>query len=132
MTSEEQAIFQSVIDSMYDQFVTVVQKGRASLEEKKIRQLADGRIYTAAQAQKAGLVDGIGYLDDAIERAKKAAGLEEATVVTYHRTGGYKNNIYSTVMAENLYSQPFPGLQASSLLSLLNGGTPQFMYMWMP
>ena len=132
MTNEEQAIFQSVIDSMYEQFVLAVKKGRPLLEEEKIRKVADGRILAADQALEAGLVDSIGYLDDAIERAKKAAGLEEATVVTYHRSGGYKNNIYSTVMAGNLDHQPFSSLHASALLALLNGGTPQFMYMWMP
>jgi len=50
MTDEERAIFQSVIDSMYDQFVSVVKNGRPSLTEGEIRRLADGRIYTALQA----------------------------------------------------------------------------------
>ncbi len=132
MTAEELTIFQGVIDSMYDQFVDVVKAGRPSLAEQEIRRLADGRIYTASQAKEAGLVDDIGYVEDAIEFAKMQAGLEEATVVTYHRAGGYKNNIYSSMMGEEITIQKFPRFDSSSLLTLLNGGTPQFMYMWMP
>ncbi|MGB0910410.1 MAG: signal peptide peptidase SppA [Nitrospirales bacterium] len=132
MTEEELAIFQGVIDSMYEQFVEVVKTGRPSLSEDQIRRLADGRIYTAKQAKDAGLVDNIGYLEDAIDLAKMKVGLKDASVVTYHRAGGYKNNIYSRAMATGIDIQRFPQFDSSSLLTLLNGGTPKFMYMWMP
>ena len=132
MTDEELAIFQGVIDSMYEQFVAVVQAGRPTLNEQEIRRLADGRIYTASQALEAGLIDTIGYLDDAFALAKTQANLDEATLVTYHRAGGYKNNIYSTSMAEKVDVQKFPDFDASSIFTLLSGGTPHFMYMWMP
>ncbi|GJL62780.1 MAG: signal peptide peptidase SppA [Nitrospirales bacterium] len=132
MTEEEERIFQGVIDSMYEQFVTVVKTGRPNLDESEIRRLADGRIYTAMQAKDAGLIDDIGYLDDTISLAKQQAGLKEAMVVTYHRAGGYKHNIYSSMMLGSGEMQKFPELKPSSLLTLLNGSTPQFMYMWMP
>lgn len=133
MTDEERAIFQDIIDSLYDQFVTVVENGRPNLNKEEIRRLADGRIYSSLQAKEAGLIDEIGYLEDAIDLAKKEAGIEEATVVTYHRAGGYKPNIYSSFATD---TAPLKGLIPSfdppSLMTLLNGGTPQFMYLWMP
>ena len=132
MTEEELAIFQGVINSMYEQFVEVVKTGRPSLTEAEIRRLADGRIYTAAQAKAVGLVDEIGYLDDAIEQAKIMANLEDASVVTYHRAGGYKPNIYSSIMTNEGDAHRFPSLDSLSLLTVLSGGTPKFMYMWMP
>ena len=62
----------------------------------KIRQLADGRIYTADLAKSEGLIDEIGYLDDAIEQAKKVAQLTRAQVVTYTRSNPENHqNIYS-------------------------------------
>src|SRR4030095_1260 len=95
MTSEEKLIFQGVIDSFYSRFLAVVQEGRPQLSADQIKKLADGRIYSGAQAKEAGLVDNVGYLEEAIELAKKNAGLTEARVVTYRRRGEYQNNIYS-------------------------------------
>ncbi len=128
MTAEERAIFQSVIDSFYQRFLSVVQEGRPQLEMEAIRKLADGRIYTGDQAKAAGLVDDIGYLDDAVELAKKRAGLTEARVVTYRRPGEYKNNIYSKILTPG----PLASLGNLDLLSFVRGGAPQFMYLWMP
>jgi protease-4 len=129
MTPEERAIFQSVIDSFYEQFLRVVQAGRPNLNMEQIRKLADGRIYSGEQAKVAGLVDEIGYLDDAIEAAKKRAGLGETRVVTYRRPGEYQNNIYSRVFNPEMN---WGSLANFDLMGLVRGGTPQFMYLWMP
>jgi protease-4 len=128
MTPEERAIFQGLIDSFYQRFLTVVQEGRPGLQMEQIKKLADGRIYTGEQAKAAGLVDEIGYLEDAIEAAKKKAGLTQARVVTYRRPGDYSNNIYTKLMAPG----PLAGLGNLDLMSFVRGGTPQFMYLWMP
>jgi protease-4 len=128
MTTEERAIFQGLIDSFYQRFLNIVQEGRSNLQMEQIKRLADGRIYTGDQAKAAGLVDEIGYLEDAIALAKKKAGLTEAKVVTYHRPGEYSNNVYSKVLAPN----GLAGLADLDLMSFVRGGTPQFMYLWMP
>ncbi|HEY6084311.1 MAG TPA: signal peptide peptidase SppA [Nitrospira sp.] len=130
MTPEERAIFQGVIDSFYQRFLAVVQEGRPNLTADQIRKLADGRIYSGEQAKAAGLVDEIGYLDEAIDLAKKKAGLTEARVVTYQRPGEFQNNIYSRAIQGN--SGGLASLANLDLLSMVRGGTPQFMYLWMP
>src|SRR6266850_4410913 len=129
MTAEERGIFQGVIDSFYLRFLSVVQEGRPNLSADQIKKLADGRIYSGDQAKAAGLIDEIGYLDDALEMAKKKAGLTEARVVTYGRRGEYQNNIYSRLFGT---SSGITGLANLDLLSMVRGGTPQFMYLWMP
>ena len=95
MTDEERGIFQGLITSFYERFLTVVKEGRRNLSSDEIRKMADGRIYTGEQASALGLVDHVGYLDDAIELAKRDAGLKEARVVMYRRPGEYRHNIYS-------------------------------------
>jgi protease-4 len=130
MTSEEKEIFQGVIDSFYQRFLTVVQEGRPNLSLEQIKKLADGRIYSGEQAKVAGLVDDIGYLDEAIELAKKKAGVSEARVVTYRRPGEYQNNIYSRALTSG--APAWSSLANFDLLSMVRGGTPQFMYLWMP
>jgi protease-4 len=128
MTPEERAIFQGLIDSFYERFLIVVQEGRPQLQMDQIKKLADGRIYTGDQAKAAGLVDEVGYLEDAIDVAKKKAGITEARVVTYKRPGEYSNNVYSRFLTPG----PLAGLADLDLMSFVRGGTPQFMYLWMP
>ena len=129
MTADERAIFQSVIDSFYHRFLSVVQEGRPKLSVDQIKQLADGRIYSGEQAKAAGLVDDIGYLDEAIALAKNKAGLTDARVVTYRRRGEYQNNIYSRLFSTG---SSLSSLANMDLLSIVRGGSPQFMYLWMP
>jgi len=105
-----------------------VQESRSNLQMEQIKRLADGRIYAGEQAKAAGLVDEIGYLEDAIALAKKKAGLTEARIVTYQRPGEYSNNVYSKLLAPG----GLAGLADLDLMTFVRGGTPQFMYMWMP
>lgn len=129
MTDEERAIFHSVIMSFYERFLNVIREGRKNLSAETIRKLADGRIYSGEQATAIGLTDGIGYLDDAIDVAKREAGLKEASVVTYRRPGEYKNNIYSQLLGGSGNALSLTNLD---LTAMFRGGTPQFMYLWMP
>jgi protease-4 len=45
--------------------------------------LADGRILSGRQAKEAGLINSLGYFDDAIEKAKDLAKMDKAKVVRY-------------------------------------------------
>jgi protease-4 len=133
MKDEERAIFQDVIDRLYARFLTVVEKGRPKLHKTRIRQLADGRIYTADIAQAEGLIDEIGYLDDAIEWAKKSAQLTDAQVVTYTRKSrDAHQNIYSHFEPPVMGQLGFPQMNANTFIGALYGGTPQMLYMWIP
>ena len=74
MTTAERAILQEMVDDLYDQFVAVVAEGR-KMEPTRVKQLADGRIYTGRQAQKLGLLDEMGTMEDAVNAAAKLAGI---------------------------------------------------------
>jgi len=111
-TVEEKQMMQQIIDDFYRGFIEVVATGR-KLSMAEVRRVADGRIFTASQARDLGLVDRLGYLDDAIKAAKEQAGLEQARVVRYHRPGTYRPTIYS-------------------MLPDLGMTGPQFLYLWWP
>jgi protease-4 len=127
LTPEERAIFQSVIDQMYGRFVGLIVEHR-KIPEERVRAFADGRIYTAEQAKALGLVDSIGYMDDVVAAARKAAGLEEAKIIMYHRPREYRSNFYSATPPAT------SGLEGSlgSLASLVGGMGPRFLYLWWP
>ncbi len=133
MKEAERAIFQDVIDRLYARFLFVVEAGRPKLTTAKIRELADGRIYTADIAKAEGLIDEIGYLDDAIERAKTNAKLTDAQVVTYTRSSPETHqNIYSHFEPPTVGPLGFPQINANTVLGALHSGTPHMMYMWLP
>ena len=129
MTEEERKIFQGVLDNMYERFLTVIAENRKDITQEKLRSLADGRIYTAQQALEYGLIDQIGYLDEAISVAKKETGLTKARVVIYHRPGTYKNNIYSQLSNSGFGTV---NLLNIDLKTFIKSGTPSFMYLWAP
>jgi protease-4 len=92
-----------------------------------LEKIRDGRVVYADEALALGLVDRIGYLEDAIEHAKQRASVPEATVIAYRRPSQYAENIYSASRGSMLPLAPvFPvDLGAFSL-------GPQFWYLWVP
>jgi protease-4 len=64
---------QSLSDDVYGQFVKAVAEGRG-MPEAKVRELAEGRVYTGRRAKELKLVDELGGLDDAIASAWQLAG----------------------------------------------------------
>ncbi len=126
MRKEEREVFQSLVDGFYEQFVAVVEAGRGNLTREEIVTLADGRVYSAQQALSAGLVDRVGTLRLAIQRAKKLAKLERAHTVRYHRPLAWKPNIYAQSPSRsganiNLFKVDFAKNWTSH---------PNFMYIW--
>ncbi len=75
MTDADKAILQGVIDSIHSQFVRAVADGR-KLPEEKVREFADGRIFSGEQALGLKLVDRLGNLQDAIDEAAKLASIK--------------------------------------------------------
>ncbi|MBP2644582.1 MAG: signal peptide peptidase SppA, type [Firmicutes bacterium] len=80
MTPEERAILQAMVDDLYNQFVAVVAEGR-HMDVEKVKELADGRIFTGSQAKTAGLVDELGTMYDAIDGAAELAGIKGKPVI---------------------------------------------------
>ena len=75
MTAEEEAILQKFSDDIYGQFIDAVVEGR-NIEREEVLKLADGRIFTGAQALELGLIDKLGNLQDAISLTSEMVGIE--------------------------------------------------------
>ncbi|MCA9930223.1 MAG: signal peptide peptidase SppA [Anaerolineales bacterium] len=74
LTSEQQLILETSIDEAYDDFVNIIVDGR-HLPEADVLELADGRTYSGRQAVDNGLVDELGNLQDAINKAADMGGI---------------------------------------------------------
>ena len=77
MRDDERDLLNAMVKDVWGQFVKDVAAGRPKLTEEQVRAMADGRIFTGAEAVKLGLVDQLGGFQDAIAEAKKQAGLLE-------------------------------------------------------
>ena len=79
MTEEHRAIMQGIADEAYDQFTDIVSQSR-NMKIEKVRALADGRIYTAAQAEANGLIDYVDTYENAVDNMIDAIDEEDLSV----------------------------------------------------
>ncbi|HYY05349.1 MAG TPA: signal peptide peptidase SppA [Candidatus Limnocylindria bacterium] len=126
-TPEERRIIQSILDDLHARFVRVVRDSRPKLDQSRLAELTDGRIFDAPQALAAGLIDQIGDLHAALEAAKTAAGVDEARVVAYRRPDEMRENIYSAARGAPAQVNVLP-----VDLGALAASGPRFMYLWAP
>jgi protease IV len=82
MRPDEREIFQSIVDQEYSEFVDVISEGR-DIPEDRVREIADGRVYSGIQARALGLIDSFGNLDEASATAGRLAGAKDTTVIRY-------------------------------------------------
>ena len=124
MTDGERAQLSSVLDGLYARFLEVVERGRPDLSSEEVRALADGRIFSAVQAEANGLIDGVGDLPGAVDLAEERAGIETSRVVAYGRPDEWRENLYS------MGALPEPTASPWALLSPVS--EPGFLYLWWP
>ncbi|MCD4831567.1 MAG: signal peptide peptidase SppA [Anaerohalosphaeraceae bacterium] len=118
--TEEQLAYLSdkLIVPAYERFVNIVADGRGNLDYSQVKNLADGSIYNATEAFDNGLVDEIGYFDDAVELAKSLAGIENARIVEYTKPFSMES-IFGAGALVNF-----------DIDSIYEMATPQLMYIW--
>ncbi len=86
-TPEEDEKLDALIQSVYARFVDIVAEGRPELARDRVAELASGEIHTGAEALELGLVDQLGDLQDAIDWAADAAGIEPRTTLVRPKRG---------------------------------------------
>ncbi|MFV2065465.1 MAG: signal peptide peptidase SppA [Pirellulales bacterium] len=87
--AEERKILQGLVDDSFARFKEVVRAGRPAFRnnEKTLKDVATGQVFSSNQALEHGLIDRIGFLEAAIDRAIELAKLDKETirVVKYTR-----------------------------------------------
>ena len=127
LATKERGIVQDLVDEMFDRFKDIVREGRPKLDDKAIEDVTTGQVFTANQAITSGLIDKIGFLEDAIARAVVLANLEEesARVIQYKKPQGLFDELLGgTSQARSL----------NSLEMLVEWTTPRAWYLcsWWP
>ena len=96
---EHVKILEEPIKQLYERFVGIVAEGR-DLPIEVVRQLADGRVFTADDALKHKLVDSIGHEDEAIEQIKKLAD-GDVRIYGYRKKNGFMSILENSLLFES-------------------------------
>ncbi|MGE4318389.1 MAG: signal peptide peptidase SppA [Deferribacterales bacterium] len=118
MTKEEEEYLQGSINDFYEMFIRDILKNRP-IKEEKLREVADGRVFSGRQAKELKLIDKIGTREEAVEDMKTDLGMPDLDVREYYEEEkglvrqllSQAKNFTSTHMADGqIYYLYRPGL----------------------
>ena len=96
-TEDELVLIQKMVDSIYERFITNVATAR-NLAPEKVEEIAQGRVWSGANAQKLGLVDEIGGIETAIKVAAEEAELGDSwKVEEYPKSRSLEQRIFRSL-----------------------------------
>jgi protease-4 len=137
-SAEEKQYMQELADSAFSQFKTVVSNGRGSKLKAKLDDVANGKVFTSPSALNLGLIDQIGYGEDAQNHAKSAAGLSNPTVVRYYDPPSFLQVLMSSKAGDVATFASGGGkggninvtIDSDLLRELTEFTTPRPLYLW--
>jgi len=126
LTPAARTLLQTMADEFHRRFKDVVRQQRPGLAADET--VFDGRVFTAREALGVGLIDRVGYLEEAITAARELAGCPNAGAVVLHRCNDPARTAYATTpnvpLQATLVPVSVPGIDRSRL--------PTFWYVWQP
>ena len=106
-----------VVDDTHEQFVQAVLEGRPGLEESRVRELADGRVFSGKQAFEAGLVDELGGYASVVRRLSEKLGLSpNEEVFQLDLEDSSISGLLGLASLESWMKQPFSGFRLNYLM----------------
>ncbi len=128
IAEKERQILNELVQQSFDDFKEIVKSGRPKLAQNPelLTAATTGQIFTAKQAEKLGLVDKLGFVEDAISRAVALANLQpdSVRVVQYRRP--------ATLL--DVFEGPLGSAEKGKLTALLDLAAPRAYYLcsWLP
>jgi protease-4 len=127
MTEEEQKLLQALVDESFAEFKAIVASGRPKfkVEPDALDEVTTGQIFTAKQALAHGLVDKIGYLEQAVERVLELTGETEENVqcVKYEE----QPTLVDAIVGARAGRSPRGSIDVPTLIDL---AAPRAYYLW--
>ncbi|MFM9956804.1 MAG: signal peptide peptidase SppA [Phycisphaerales bacterium] len=133
---EHYAILQAMVDDFYASFRGLVSERRPALASSaRLDEMTDGRVVTGKAALAAGLIDELGGVREAFDKAKSLAGVEKARLVKYHASGARPMSPYAAASGV-----PAPSMGTRVDVDVIDAGAAlgpaqahgRFMYLWTP
>ncbi|HBL48421.1 MAG TPA: signal peptide peptidase SppA, partial [Planctomycetaceae bacterium] len=119
MSKRERDIWDHILDESYQRFLTIITDNRKNLDYDQVKKLATGQIYPATDARENGLIDEIGYQEDALARLQEIANLKNARVIRYR---------HPVTLADILLGSAEASQVENRKQALLDSTVPRAMY----
>jgi protease IV len=120
-------LLEKMATEYHDRFKQIVVAARPKVDRDR-ESTFDGRVFTAKSALELGLVDKLGYMDDAAALAREMSQCPDAGLVLYRRKNDPARSPYAvtpnTPLHATLLPLSVPGMDRSKL--------PTFLYLWQP
>jgi protease-4 len=119
--------FDALLDNIYNSFVALVAEGRGMTIEE-VEKIAQGRVWTGKQALEVGLVDSLGGLEEALQKAKELAGFtpDEAVPVVQYPPRRSTLELLFELFTESAVS----GVPPISTMGQLPKGAAELLHLW--
>jgi protease-4 len=129
-TAEESRLLQDLTDQLGQRFLDLLERHRR-ISPEALAEIGTARIFLADAALRLGMVDQIGYIDDALQSAREMAGLpQDARVVVYRRAEFPDDTVYNAAGTRGGTAQPdLVHIDLPGAVGDLDGG---FFYIWPP
>lgn len=114
----ELGILQNVVDSMHRRFSDAVKEGRG-LDDAAMERIADGRIFTTEDAMAEGMIDEIGYWDDAVAATARVLDVPSVRIIRYEQ----HRDFFSLLASMRAPLMPW---QSTAF------DRPRLLYLWRP
>lgn len=121
LSEAEREVWSGIMDESYQRFVDIIDANRPNMNREQVLEVATGRIFTSQQAVDKGLVDKIGFLDDAIDAMKTDHNLGAIKVVKYEFTPTLSSLIFGEAKLE---------ATPNVMETLMNQSVPRAMYLF--
>ena len=125
--AEERKIFQDLVDRSFEGFKEIVRRGRPALraDDAAMEKVTTGQIFTASQAVENGLVDKIGFIEDAIKKAAELVGRDPDSLrcVKYERPPATLSSLLNAKVSPD-------ELWKAEIRSLLDLSVPRAYYLY--
>jgi protease IV len=119
-TPEEMEMLKKVVQDFYQGFIERVANGR-KLTKEQVDQIGQGRVWTGRQAKENGLVDELGGLSKAINKAKELVGMKPDSLVKLVHLPKPKFSLHGLMREIGLATEeslPLPAVIQDSLRQL--------------
>ena len=110
LSESQKRIMQKMVDGVYEDFTQIVSRGR-NLEINRVKEIAEGKVYSGVQAKEIGLIDGFGGLEYSIQAAAKKAKIKAYRISEYPKDKDPFEQLFSalemnTHLQSNLQKNP--------------------------